>query len=276
MKVNASKRKVTKAHTLPAKAPMTQHRRRQILDLVKSDGSAHVNTLARTFGVSAVTIRNDLAQLEATGDLLRDRGGAITAPAPRQVKHLLGLSERATLHLDAKQRIAQAAAALVQPGDTIIMDAGTTVVEMAPHLAAVRPLTIVTNALNVALTIGAAGDAQVILLGGMLSREASSTAGPLTEQTLAELSVGKVFLGTQALDLADGLTDTTLEIAQTKRAMIKAARQVILLADSAKWDHTGFIKVAPLAEVDVLISDQKFPAKARAAVEQLGVRLVLV
>lgn len=122
----------------------------------------------------------------------------------------------------------------------------------------------------------AAGDAQVILLGGMLSREASSTVGPLTEQTLAELSVGKVFLGTQALDLADGLTDTTLEIAQTKRAMIKAARQVILLADSAKWDHTGFIKVAPLAEVDVLISDQKFPAKARAAVEQLGVRLVLV
>lgn len=276
MKVNASKRKVGKARPLPAKAPMTQHRRRQILDLVKSDGSAHVNTLSRTFGVSAVTIRNDLAKLEATGELLRDRGGAITAPAPRQVKHLLGLNERATLNLNAKQRIGRAAAGLVQPGDTIIMDAGTTVVEMAPHLAAVRPLTIVTNALNVALTIGAAGDAQVILLGGMLSREASSTVGPLTEQTLADLSVGKVFLGTQALDLADGLTDTTLEIAQTKRAMIKAARQVILLADSAKWDHTGFIKVAPLAEVDVLISDQKFPAKARAAVEQLGVRLVLV
>jgi len=276
MKVNARKRKVAKARALPAKAPMTQHRRRQILDLVKSDGSAHVNTLARTFGVSAVTIRNDLAKLEATGELLRDRGGAITAPAPRQVKHLLGLNERATLNLNAKQRIGKAAAGLVQPGDTIIMDAGTTVVEMASHLAAVRPLTIVTNALNVALTIAAAGDAQVILLGGMLSREASSTAGPLTEQTLADLSVGKVFLGTQALDLADGLTDTTLEIAQTKRAMIKAARQVILLADSAKWDHTGFIKVAPLAEVDVLISDQKFPAKARAAVEQLGVRLVLV
>jgi DeoR/GlpR family transcriptional regulator of sugar metabolism len=276
MKANVRKRKVAKAPPLPAKAPMTQHRRRQILDLVKSDGSAHVNTLARTFGVSAVTIRNDLAQLEATGDLLRDRGGAITAPAPRQVKYLLGLNERATLNLNAKQRIGKAAAALVQPGDTIIMDAGTTVVEMAPHLATVRPLTIVTNALNAALTIGAAGDAQVILLGGMLSREASSTVGPLTEQTLADLSVGKVFLGTQALDLTDGLTDTTLEIAQTKRAMIKAARQVILLADSAKWDHTGFIKVAPLAEVDVLISDQKFPAKARAAVEQMGIRLVLV
>ena len=73
----------------------------------------------------------------------------------------------------------------------------------------------------------------------MMSREASSTVGPLAEQTLADLSVNKVFLGTQALDLQDGLTDTTLEIAQVKRAMIKAAKQVILLADSAKWDHTG-------------------------------------
>ena len=276
MKAIVSKRKPARARSVPAKAPLTQHRRRQILDPVKSDGAAHVSALARKFGVSAVTIRNDLARLQATGELLRDRGGAITAPAPRQVKHLLGLSARAALNLEAKQRIGKAAAQFVQPGDTIIMDAGTTVVEMAPHLAGISPLTVVTNALNVALTIGAAGDAQVILLGGMLSREASSTVGPLTEQTLADLSVGKVFLGTQALDLADGLTDTTLEIAQTKRAMIKAARQVILLADSAKWDHTGFIKVAALDGIDVLISDDKFPASARTAVERLGIRLILV
>lgn len=254
---------------------MTQHRRRQILDLVKSDGSAHVTTLARTFGVSTVTIRNDLAKLEKAGELLRDRGGAITAPAPRQVKHLLGLNERATLNLEAKQRIGKAAAQLVQPGDTIIMDAGTTVVEMAPHLAAIRPLTVVTNALNVALTVGTATDAQVILLGGMLSREASSSVGPLAEQTLADLTVQKVFLGTQALDLEDGLTDTTLEIAQVKRAMIKAAKQVILLADSSKWNHTGFIKVAQLAEVDVLISDQKLPETARTAIERFGIQLIL-
>ena len=84
---------------------------------------------------------------------------------------------------------------------------------------------------------------------------------------LANLSVNKVFLGTQALDLQDGLTDTTLEIAQVKRAMIKAAKQVVLLADSAKWNHTGFIKVAQLADVEVLISDDKLPKNARAAVE---------
>ena len=139
-----------------------------------------------------------------------------------------------------------------------------------------RPLTVVTNAPNVALTIGAATDAQVILLGGTLSREASSTVGPLAEQTLADLSVQKVFLGTQAMDLEDGLTDTTLEIAQVKRAMIAAAKEVYLLADSTKWDHTGFIKVAPLEGIDALITDEKFPESARTAIERLGIRLVLV
>ena len=156
------------------------------------------------------------------------------------------------------------------------MDAGTTVVEMASHLAGIIPLTVVTNALNVALTIGAGTEAQVIFLGGTLSREASSTVGPLAEQTLANLAVQKVFLGTQALDLESGLTDTTLEIAQVKRAMIKAAKQVFLLADSSKWDQTGFIKVAQLEEIDALISDEKFPASARMAVERLGIRLILV
>ncbi|MGB8342872.1 MAG: DeoR/GlpR family DNA-binding transcription regulator [Chthoniobacterales bacterium] len=255
---------------------MTQHRRRQILELVKSEGVAHVNSLAQTFGVSAVTIRNDLSKLEEAGELLRDRGGAIASPPARQIKHLLGLNERATLNPEAKQRIGKAAAQFVQPGDTIIMDAGTTVVEMAHHLAGVSPLTVVTNALNVALTIGAATDAQIILLGGMLSREASSTLGPLAERTLSDLSVQKLFLGTQALDLQDGLTDTTLEIAQVKRAMIEAAKEVYLLADSSKWDHTGFIKVAALEGIGTLITDEKFSASARTAVERLGIRLVLV
>jgi DeoR/GlpR family transcriptional regulator of sugar metabolism len=257
---------------------MTQHRRRQIAALVHSDGSAHVTALARKFDVSTVTIRNDLAALEKKGDLLRDRGGAIPAPSPspRHLSHLLGLGERAVLNIEAKQRIGKAAAQFVQPGDTIIMDAGTTVVQMAHHLAGISPLTVVTNAPNVALTIGAATDAHVILLGGTLSREASSTVGPLAEQTLADLSVQKLFLGTQAMDLEDGLTDTTLEIAQVKRAMINSAKEVYLLADSTKWDHTGFIKVASLEGIDALITDEKFPASARIALDRLGIQLVVV
>lgn len=276
MKGNESGRQASKRRPAPAKAPMTRHRRNRILDLVKSDGAAQVTDLARKFGVSTVTIRNDLAELQESGALLRDRGGAIAPPAPRQINHLPRLLERSTLNLAAKQRIGRAAARLVQPGDTIIMDAGTTVVEMSSHLADVSPLTVVTNALNVALTIGSSTDAQVIFLGGTLSREASSTVGPLAEQTLANLAVQKVFLGTQALDWASGLTDTTLEIAQVKRAMIKAAKQIYLLADSSKWNQTGFIKVASLERIDTLITDGNLPRAARAAIKKLGIELLVV
>ncbi len=276
MKDNESRRKSSKPNGVATKAPMTQHRRNQILTLVKNEGAAHVTELARKFGVSTVTIRNDLSTLEKTGALLRDRGGAIASPASRQINSLPGLNERAKLSREAKQRIGKAAAQLVQPGDTIILDAGTTVVEMAPHLAGISPLTVVTNALNVALTIASETEAQLIFLGGTLSREAASTVGPLAEQTLANLAVQKVFLGTQALDLASGLTDTTLEIAQVKRAMIQSAKQVYLLADASKWDQTGFIKVASLEGIDTLITDKQLPAKARTAIERLGVRVVLV
>ena len=172
---------------------MTRHRRNPILDLVRNDGSAHATSPARTFGVSTVTIRNPIGEAQKTGALVRDRGGAIAAPAPRQLKTLLGLNERATLNQEAKQRIGKAAATR-RARRHHHHGCRDTVVEMASHLAGTIPLTVVTNALNVALTIGAATEAQVIFLGGTLSREASSTVGPLAEQTLANLAVQKVFL----------------------------------------------------------------------------------
>lgn len=260
----------------PDRAPMTHHRRAQILDLVRQYGAIRVGKMAERFHVSEVTIRHDLEQMEKAGQLVRDHGGAIAHSASRHITSLLAVEQRAHLHIEAKRAIAHAAAKLVHPGDTIIMDAGTTVVEMVPFLANISPLTVVTNALNVALSLGASTTAQVILLGGTFNREASSTLGPLVEQTLADLTVQKAFLGTQALDLSNGLTDTTMEIAQVKRAMISAAREIILLSDSSKWGRAGFIKVAPLAEIDTLISDAGLPTDARAAIGRLDVELVLV
>jgi DeoR family transcriptional regulator of aga operon len=213
--------------------------------------------------------------LEKAGDLIRDRGGAIAPHETRKITHLPGISHRAAINREAKNRIGKLAAGLVAPGDTIIMDAGTTVVEMTPHLAGIANLTVVTNALNVALDVGSSTDAQVILLGGNFSREASSTVGPLTQRTLNDFSVQKLFLGTQALDLEAGLTDTTLEIAETKRAMIRAAREVYLLCDSKKWNTTGFIKVAPLKAVQTVVTDKGLPAAARTALERAGVKVLV-
>jgi len=253
---------------------MTLQRRIKIAELVKARGAARVSELAAEFNTSEVTIRGDLTQLEAEGHLIRDHGGAIASD--RQVSALLAVEERAQIHIDHKRRIARAAAGLVKPGDTILMDAGTTVVEMAPYLAETKGLSVVTYALNVALQIGARTSAQVLILGGTLNRDSSSALGPITERQLADLKVQKLFLGTQALDLDQGLTDTTIEIAQVKQRMIDAAREVILLCDSSKWGTTGFIKVSSLTAINTIITDEGLPASARAAIESLGLKLITV
>ena len=255
--------------------PMILQRRAQIAELARAGGSVRVSDMAERFKVSEVTIRNDLMQLEKDGVLVRDRGGAVPAGTTRDIKSLLAVEQRAHIQTGEKQRIARAAAAMVEPGDTILMDAGTTVVEMAQFLVNIAPLTVVTNALNVALEMAARTTAQIILLGGTFSRESTSTLGSLAEQTLAELLVQKAFLGTQAFDLEHGFTDTTLEIAQVKRAMIRAAKRVVLLTDSSKLGQSGFIKVAPLGAVQTLISDTALPAEARETIERMGVEVVL-
>lgn len=257
------------------KALMTRHRRARIVEQVQRDGSVRVADLAARFGVSEVTIRSDLVILEKEGRLLRDRGGALAKGGNHFVTSLLGVDQRASLRLDQKRRIGAAAAKLVSPGDAILIDAGTTAVEIARRLAQVAPLTVVTNALNVALELGAVPGHRLILLGGAFNRESSSTVGALTEQALADLSVQKLFLGTQALT-ADGLTDSTMEIAQAKRAMIRSARQVILVTDSSKWGTTSLTKVAPLSEIDTIITDTDLPADARKEIEALGIELVPV
>ena len=258
------------------RAPMILQRRAQIAELVRQTGAMRVTDLAARFQVSEVTIRNDLMQLEKQGLVIRDRGGALPLGHPRELTSLLAVEQRAHLHIAEKRRIARAAAQLVSAGDTIIMDAGTTVVEMAPHLAGIASLTVVTNALNVALEVSTKCDARVILAGGNFSRESSSTLGSVTEQTLGELIVQKAFLGTQAFDFEHGLTDTTMEIAQVKRAIIRAARRVILLTDSSKLGQSGFIKVAPLTAVQTLITDDALPAEARPSLEKAGIELTLV
>lgn len=259
---------------IQASPPSTRERRSRIVDLVRKAGEARVAELAQTFETSEVTIRADLTYLAKHGLVIRDRGGAI-AP-PRELTSLLGIEQRAALHADQKRRIGRAAAELVRPGERIILDAGTTAVEIVPHLAEILPLTIVANALNVALAVGTTTKAEMVYLGGIFNRESASNLGPLAEQTLADLRVNKLFLGTQALAFESGLTDTTMQIAQIKRAMMKAAEEVILVADSSKWDTAGFIKVAPVSAVHHFITDTGLPAEGRSVLERAGLRLTLV
>jgi DeoR/GlpR family transcriptional regulator of sugar metabolism len=248
-------------------------RRARIVELVRQQGSARVSELAERFGVTPVTIRSDLAQLEREGALVRDHGGAV-ASAPASA--LIAFEQRTGMEREAKQRIGEAAASFVEPGDSILLDAGTTVVEMVRHLRQQTPLTIVTNALNVAAELRNLSGAEVWMLGGTLNYATFGTLGPLVEQSLRDLVVQKLFLAAESIDPVFGVTDSTLEIAQVKRAMAGAARQIFLLADSSKWRRSGFIKVLPFSAIHTLITDDGLPDQARRAVEQAGVRLLLV
>lgn len=255
-----------------ADAPLMLDRRARIAAMVRQRGSVRVQELAELFQVSPVTIRTDLVQLEKDGLLLRDRGGAVAAG---QGSALVAFDTRTSIRLSAKQQIGRAAAALVSPGDTILMDAGTTVVEMVPHLPQGGPLTVVTNALNVGLALQAQRDTRVILLGGSINYATFGTLGPMAEHNLEGLVVEKLFLAAETIDIAAGVTDSTMEIAQLKRAMVRAARQIILLADSSKWGRTGFIKVAPLNAIHTVVSDAALGEGDRLALERLGVRVII-
>lgn len=147
---------------------------------------------------------------------------------------------------------------------------------MIKHLASLDTLTIITNALNVAAEMGSLIDIHVLLLGGAMNYKTFSTLGPLVEQNLAGLVVQKVFLAAQSIDNEVGITDTSMEIAQVKRAMVRAARQVILLADSSKWKRTGFSKVVPFDAIHTIVSDTNLPEEVAQAIERRGIELLLV
>ena len=259
-----------------ARGRLSVERRARIAELVAQQGAVYVNELSRTFGVSEVTIRSDLDLMAKQGLVVRDRGGAI---ANTKTNLATVFEQRATLNLEAKQRIGRAAAGLVAPGETIIMDAGTTLMEMAKSLENVAPLTVVTNALNVATQVGIVPGVNVILIGGSLSRETISTVGTIAERDLSDLLAQKVFLGTHALDPEEGAVDVAIELAGVKRAMIRASRQVILLADSSKWGRSGnvaFAKVVPFAGIDTVVSDTNLSEAARATLVQHGIEIILV
>jgi DeoR family transcriptional regulator of aga operon len=245
-------------------------RRRMITELVASRGSLRVAELSSILGVSEVTIRNDLELLAHEGLLVRDHGGAI---ARTHTALSVAFDQRARLNLEAKQRIGQVAAALVQPGDTIMLDCGSTLMEMAKRLPNLSPLTIVTNGLNVAIQVGSLPDVHVVLAGGSLSPETIGTVGPLAERDLGDLLADKLFLGTHAFELETGLSDVSIEVARAKRTMISAAKQVILLADSGKFPTRAMARVAPLSAVHCIITDTGFPEETARQLEAQNIEV---
>jgi DeoR family fructose operon transcriptional repressor len=254
-------------------ATETFDRHTRIIDALREQRRISTRALSQRFDVSEVTIRKDLAALEKQGWLQRVHGGAeaLRTPQPEQ-----SFAERRHLHAREKERLAEAAAHLVQPGQTLILDNSTSAYQLALQLCQTSDLRIVTNSFPAASAVAGCRNIEVVVLGGVLRPETSSIVGPFLGQMLDHLHADWLFLGASGVSVARGLTDADIREVEAKRAMVHAARQVVALVDGSKFHAESFLTFATLGEVDILISDEQPPEDIAIACvrEQVQVRVV--
>jgi DeoR/GlpR family transcriptional regulator of sugar metabolism len=249
-----------------------ESRRRKILEWLREEGSARVSVLAEAFAVSEVTVRQDLEKLEADGHIVRQHGGAYLKSVPDQVRAMALQHQE---NREAKRRIGRAAAAMVEDGETIILDSGSTTTEVAANLFGRRDMTVITNALNIALMLGAEPGFEVHMTGGHFKAPTLSLSGERSADFFNGLYAQKLFLATAALDVEGGLTYPALSDIAVKRAMIRSAQRVIVVADSSKIGARSFCVLGGLDDVDVLVTDDGIDEGQRRAIEAADVEVVV-
>ena len=241
--------------------------------MARRKGFVRNSELSQRFGVSTVTIRQDIDALSAQGARaahlwrrdVRDRGDARL-----QLRPALGRTS------GRKQRIGAAAATSIRPGETILLDSGSTTMEIARRLPENADITVVTCALNIALEAGAKSGVTVIVCGGRLNPRTLSTADSETGKQLSQIFADRLFLGTYGIHVEKGLAERSHDVAQTKRALIAAAREVTLVCDSSKFADAGPVIVAPITVASRIITDDDLAPGHRSWLGELGVGLLLV
>lgn len=258
-------------------AAATDKRRELILEELETKRTVYVSELSKQFGISEVSIRRDLDQLERKGLLKRVHGGAVAlANGQLGQPH----TEKLQQFMEEKERIGRAAAALIQPGERIIFDSGTTVVQVArtipQELLTEGNLTVITGSIPVVQTIGHWKSVQTIILGGIYLSTFETTVGPQTVSNLQGLHADKMFLGADGMTLSHGLTTANILEAEVDQAMVDAATEIIAVADSSKIGVAGLATIIPLERLDKLVTDANAPPDFIEAVRQLGVEVLLV
>jgi DeoR/GlpR family transcriptional regulator of sugar metabolism len=244
----------------------------QILQLVERNQRISVGDICTTFNVSTATARRDLDALASEGKVQRVHGGAISSNQTQPEQPIL---QRQREQADEKIRIGQVAAALVQDGETVFLGSGTTVLEVARSLRGRRNFTVITNSLPVINTLAGIEGITVICLGGMVRDSELSFIGHIAEQTLAEVRADKVFIGTRAISLEYGLTHEYLPETMTDRAILKAGKEIVVLADHTKFGHAATVLLAPLERIHTIVTDEQPPRDFADTVKRKGIRLVI-
>jgi DeoR/GlpR family transcriptional regulator of sugar metabolism len=252
---------------------LANERRNKILELLQEEGSARVRELGLMFKVSEPTIRQDLEKLDEQGFVTRVHGGAFLRTVSQQVS---SLTLQHMEHLEQKSAIAKRAAEFVASGDRIILDSGSTMTELAKCLAGVENLTVVTNALNIALIMGANPSCELMVTGGEFKAPTLSLTGDKAALFFQNIFVDKLFLATGGISPALELTYPGITDIPVKNAMIQVARETYLLADSSKFGKVSFASLGSMKGVDVLITDAGIDADTRKRIIALGVKVIIV
>lgn len=248
-------------------------RRHRILDLLREHGKVTVEALAIRFATSAVTIRNDLAALESNNALERTHGGALL----RRDDEDQPLTVKRTLRHAEKVRIAKIAVSLIQDGETVILDSGTTTAEIAKQIRRldVRQINVITNALDIAVLLADVPSVRLIMPGGILRPESNSLSGHMAEAALADLQADRLFLGADALDPERGVMTPHLPEALLNARMIAISRQVIAVADSSKLMRRNISLIARVEQLHMLITDSDADPHVVEELQRRGVEVRL-
>lgn len=249
---------------------VAEERRNRVLELVRYRGFASLPDLADELKVSESTVRRDLDYLEETGVARRTHGGVFyTGPSPK----LPHFEQRQTTDWQKKREIARAASRLIEDGDTVLLDGGSTTYELAQTLTE-RSLQVVTNSLPVATLFSARENVELVIVGGYVHSRTGVSVGPYANDMLAELNVRRAILSVAGINQR-GYYNSNLLLVETERVMMKAADEVIVVADSTKFDQSSLARLCDLGEIDVLVTDHGIGKLWRRRIEDAGVRLVV-
>jgi len=242
----------------------------KLIEIVSQYGKVEVNELSKLLGTSQVTIRKDLDYLSDRGILRRERGYAL-------LKSKDDINYRMAFHYEAKQKIAKAAADLVDDGETIIVESGSTCAMFAEQLVSTRRgITVITNSSYIANFIKDNPDVEIILLGGNYQKHTQAMVGPMTKECVKNFHVDKIFVGTDGFSKEAGFTGVDLIRSDTVRSLAASANHTYILTESAKLQHAGAIQFLKTEDVYQLITDDKISPEIKSFLEYKQVKVKLV
>ncbi|MCF7805478.1 MAG: DeoR/GlpR family DNA-binding transcription regulator [Candidatus Marinimicrobia bacterium] len=251
----------------------TVDRRDEIVRLLNKNGKVKVEELSKQFDVSSVTIRNDLDYLEKKGIVHRTYGGALIRDI---VAYDSSLTEKQKLHAEEKRKIGIKAAELIHDGESIILDSGTTTRQIAVNIKEKQGLTVLTNAINIAVELAGLENITVMLTGGTLRKKSYSLVGPEAEHALTNYFFDKLFLGVDGFGLDSGLTTPNPLEAQLNRLMVQMANEVIAVTDSSKFGRRSFSFICELDGIDQIITDKNIPNKYTEDLKKRNISIITI